>query len=63
MNARHAKHHAKHVQNNTQVVLKAFDLDSAITSQPLEISLKGIPPNKGHFHIHFEDDKHHGMSD
>ena len=63
VNAKHVKNHAKHVQNNTQVVLKVFDLDSAITSQPIEISLKGILSNKRHFHIHFEDDKHHGMSD
>ena len=41
--------HAKHVQNNTQIVSKVFDLDSTITSQPIGISLKGIPPNKCHF--------------
>ena len=32
-----------------------FDLDSTITSQPIGISLKG--------YAHFEDNKHHGMSD
>ena len=41
--------HAKHVQNNTQVVLKIFDLDLTITSQPIGISLKRILSNKCHF--------------
>ena len=53
--------HAKHVQNNTQVVLKVSDLDLTITSQPIGILLKGIPSNKCHFTLH--DDKHHGMCD
>ena len=62
VNAKHVKNHAKHVQNNTQVELKVFHLDSAIISQPIEISFKGIPSNKRYFHILFEDDKHHDMS-
>ena len=41
--------HAKHVQKNTQVVLKTSYLDLTITSQPIGISLKGIPSNKHHF--------------
>ena len=49
--------HAKHVLNNTQVVQKVSDLDWTTISQPIGISLKGIP-----FHAHFEDDKQ-GMSD
>ena len=32
-----------------QVVLKVFDLDSRIRSQPIGISLKGILSNKRHF--------------
>ena len=39
----------KHVQNNTQVLLKVSDLDLTIISQPTGISLKGIPSNKRHF--------------
>ena len=41
----------KHAQNNTQVVLKAFDLDLTITSQPIGVSLKGIPSNMRHFTV------------
>ena len=41
--------HAKHARNNTQVALKVFDLDLTITSQPIGVSLKGIPSNKRHF--------------
>ena len=41
--------HAKHAPNNTQVVLKVFDLDLTITSQPIGVSLKGILLNKRHF--------------
>ena len=41
--------HATHVQNNMQVVLKVSRLDLTITSQPIGISLKGIPSNKSHF--------------
>ena len=41
--------HAKHVQNNTEVVVKISDLDLIIISQPIGISLKGISSNKRHF--------------
>ena len=30
--------HAKHAQNNTQVVLKVLDLDLTITSKPIGVS-------------------------
>ena len=40
--------HAQHFQNNIQVVPKASDLDLTIISQPIGISLKGIPSNKSH---------------
>ena len=57
--------HAKHVQNNTPVVLKVSELDLTITSQPVGISLKGMPlfPKQASFHAHCEDDEHRGMSD
>ena len=35
--------------NNTRVVLKVFDLDLTIISQPIRISLKEIPSSKCHF--------------
>ena len=41
--------HANNDQNNTQVVLKVFDLDSTAKSQPIGISLKRILSNKHHF--------------
>ena len=44
---------AKHVQSNTQVVLKASTLDFFNENTVKQAS----------FHAHFEDDKHHGMSD
>ena len=53
--------HAKHVLNNTQVVRKVFDLYLRIISQPIRIS--GNTVKEASFHAHFEDVKHHGMSD
>ena len=53
--------HAKHVLNNTQVVRKVFDLYLRIISQPIRIS--GSTVKEASFHSHFEDVKHHGMSD
>ena len=50
--------HAKHAGNNTQVVLKVFNLDLTITCQPIGNTVK-----QASFHAHFEDDKHHGISD
>ena len=41
--------HAKHVPSNTQVVLKVSNLGLTVTSQPIGITLKGIPLNKRHF--------------
>ena len=41
--------HAKHVPDNTQVVLKGSVLGLTITCQPIGITLKGIPSNKRHF--------------
>ena len=41
--------HAKHAIKNTQVVRKVSNLDLKIISQPIGISLKGIPSNKRHF--------------
>ena len=38
--------HAKYLQNNTQVALKAFDLHSKATIQSIRISLKRVPSNK-----------------
>lgn len=38
--------HAKYLQNNTQVALKVFNLDSTVTSQSIRISLKRLPSNK-----------------
>ena len=56
--------HAKHARNNTQVVLKIFDLDLTITSQPIGVCfIKGNTVKQASFHAHFEDDKHHGISD
>ena len=52
---------AKHVPNNTQVVLKVSDAGLTITSQPIGITLNTV--KQALFHAHFEDDKHHGMSD
>ena len=52
---------AKHVPNNTQVVLKVSDAGLTITSQPIGITLNTV--KQASFHAHFEDDKHHGMSD
>ena len=53
--------HAKHVLNNTQVVRKVFDLYLRIISQPIRHS--GSTVKEASFHSHFEDLKHHGMSD
>ena len=39
----------KHVRSNTQEVLQVSDLDLTIISQPIGISLKGIPSNNRHF--------------
>ena len=56
--------HGKHARNNTQVVLKIFDLDLTITSQPIVRSfIKGNTIKQASFQAHFEDDKHHGISD
>ena len=41
--------HANHVQNNTQVVLKVFNQDATTKSQPIGVSLMGIPSNKHDF--------------
>ena len=41
--------HEKHVRSNTQEVLQVSDLDLSIISQPIGISLKGIPSNNRHF--------------
>ena len=41
--------HEKHVRSNTQEVLQVSDLDLTIISQPIGISLKGIPSNNRHF--------------
>ena len=38
--------HAKYLQNNTQVALKVFDLDSTVTSQSIRIALKRLASNK-----------------
>ena len=41
--------HAKHVQNNTQVVLKVSSLDLTIISQSIGVSFREIPSSKRHF--------------
>ena len=50
--------HEKNVKNSTQVVLKVFDLDLTIISQPIGNSIK-----QALFHTRYGDGKHHGMSD
>ena len=52
----------KHARNNTQLVLKVFALDLTITSQLIGVLWKGTLSKKASFRTHFEDDKHHGIS-
>ena len=53
--------HAKHVLNKAQVARKVFNLYLRTISQPIRISENTI--KEASFHAHFEDVKHHGMSD
>ena len=55
--------HEKHVQSNTQEVLQVSDLDFNNYKSAHRNFIKGNTVKQPSFHAHFEDDKHHGMSD